>query len=145
MFDSSKCLKAEAFLVSTATRAKKKKKKVFRSISDLQRRSESSLPRSYPHVFPSKYPTSEISAAHLYTVHIFSASPRGAGRRRTRSAAVPSRSRPPAPASRLWAADRCCALPSSASTGGPSVAAALSVCVNRRGGSPLPAADFPFV
>lgn len=37
VFDSSQCLKAEALLVSTATR---EREKVFRSISDLQRRSE---------------------------------------------------------------------------------------------------------
>lgn len=106
MFDSSKCLKAEAFLVSTANTLQKKK--VFRSISDLKTRS-SSLPRSYPHVFPSKYPTLEISVAHLYTAHISSASPRGLGL--TRTSAVPSLSKAArAPASRPSAADRCCAL-----------------------------------
>lgn len=105
VFDSSQCLKAEALLVSTATREREKK---FSDQFQIYREDPSSLPRSYPHVFPSKYPTSEMSAAHLYTVHILSASPRGAGWRRARTAAVPGRSRPPAPV-RVWAADRCCA------------------------------------
>lgn len=151
MFDSSKCLKAEAFLVSTATTlAKKKKKKkfsVFRSISDLPRRS-SSLPRSYPHVFPSKYPTSEINIAHLSTQSAFPPRPL-AGWGLTRASAVPCRStaaRRPRPGLGGCGGQVLRAALPLRSTGGPSVAAALSVCVNQRGGcSPLPAADFPFV
>lgn len=109
MFDSSKCPKAEAFLVSTETTlAAKKKKKVFRSISELKTRS-SSLPRSYPHVFPSQYPTSEMSVAHRYTVRISSASPRGL-RTDAHLGGASFSTAARAPASRLSAADRCCAL-----------------------------------
>lgn len=139
MFDSSKRPKAEALLVSTTTTLAKreKKKKVFRSISEWKTRS-SSLPRSYPHVFPSKYPTSEINVAHAYTVRMCSASPPGRGLARTDRGGAPLLRRL-APVSRIPArtgASLPAALPLR-NTGGPSVTAARSVCVNPAGGSAL--------
>lgn len=92
MFDSSKCLiKAEKKPFWFLLRREQKKKKKFSDQFQIPREDPSSLPRSYPQVFPSKYPTSETSVVHVYTVRILSASPRGAGWRRTRTAAAPSR------------------------------------------------------
>lgn len=87
-----------------------------------------------------------MSVAHLYTVHISSASPRGPGTDAHLGGSLRIHGRPGARVPALGGGQVLRAALPLRSTGGPSVTAALSVCVNQRGGcSPLPAADFPFV
>lgn len=158
MFDSSKCLiKAEKSLSGfyCDESAKKKKKSFqinFRFPEKIQVPYQGRTHRFFQANIQHRRPVWFMSTQSAFSPRPLAARA-GDGRAPRRLPRAGHGGR--APASRLlalwalwalWAADRCCcALPSSASTGGPSVAAALSVCVNQRGGSPLPAADFPFV
>lgn len=84
----------------------------------------SSLPRSYPHVFPKEDPTSEIRFAHVHPVHILPRPGRTEQHWRAPRQSLLFYGRGPG-----WLrADRCCALLLRLSnTGGPSVTAALSL------------------
>lgn len=130
--------------VSTATLAKKliiiiiKEKKIkFSDQFQNKKKNSSSLPRSYPHVFPRKYPTSEKSLVHLYPVHILPASPARLSRTDAHLGG-PSSLRPAAraPASQLRA-DRCrgrCSCLSATLEG--RVSRQHFVCVNRLASPP---------
>lgn len=109
------------------------------------KRKKSSLPRSYPRVFPSKYPTSERSAAHGYTVRIARLSPAVAAAGAILLALLRGRQSARLPALGRGQVLRA-ALPRR-DTGGPSEALALSVCADSYCRSfPLPPSPgFPFV